>query len=276
MIDTVYIGAKYSTAEYIWHSSEYDLKAIICEKNKMSDEMLTVSLVRRIDLFVIESKEELINILSELGNSYVYIMHFFGMKIPVDRLNGFQIYNVHPSKLPSYKGAHPTYWETINNEPEIGVSIHKVTEDLDEGDIIGQEVIPYYIWENDLELNWKIGSVIPSLLKKLYSYLSGSSNDLIHNSAGDYYPKVSKKDVYIDVNSDSPDLVFNKVRAEASYEGAKIVLGSNTYCLKNILFKTGHLESEYMEKDGHLYIRYRSDLIIDASGFDIISVDDEV
>ena len=267
MVKTVYIGAKHSTAEYIFHNENFSLEAIICEKNKLSDELLTFSLVREVRLFVIESKSDLVDIMTKLGDEYIYIMHFFALKIPVQRLPGYKIFNIHPSKLPGYKGAHPTYWATVNNEINIGVSLHIVTEELDEGVIIGQEIVPYYIWENEVSLQKKIGTVIPSLLNKLILYIKGQNTVTIANGAGDYYPRVTDKDVYIDLQNDSPALIYNKVRAESSYDGAKINLGDNTFCILNMLFQMARLENDYLEENGHLYIRYTDELIIDVVSY---------
>ena len=267
MFKTVYIGAKHQAAEYIFHNEEFSLKAIICEKNKLSDELLTFSLVRDVHLYVIESKLDLVDVMTELGNDYVYIMHVFALKIPVNQLPGYKIFNIHPSNLPDYKGAHPTYWATVNNEINIGVSLHEVTEGLDEGVIIGQETVPYYIWENEVLLQEKISAVIPSLLNKLVLYINGENISTIKNRAGSYYPRVTDKDVYIDLQNDSPAMIYNKVRAEAIYNGAKIRFGDNTFCILKMLFQKAKLDNEYLEENGHLYIRYNDELIIDAISY---------
>lgn len=267
MFKTVYIGAKYSTAEYIFHNETLSLEAIICEKNKLSDELLTFSLVREVRLFTVESKLDLADIMTKLGDEYIYIMHFFALKIPVERFVDYKIFNIHPSKLPGYKGAHPTYWATMNNEINIGVSLHVVTEELDEGFIIGQEIIPYYIWENELSLQMKIGTVIPSLLNKLILYIEGQNIVTITNGVGDYYPRVSEKDTYIDLHNDSPSMIYNKVRAEASYGGAKIKLGETTFCIFNMLFQNARLENQYIEENGHLHIKYTDELIINVASY---------
>lgn len=44
--------------------------------------------------------------------------------------------NVHPSLLPRYRGATPTNWAIICGEERSGVTIHKLTVELDGGDIL--------------------------------------------------------------------------------------------------------------------------------------------
>jgi len=47
--------------------------------------------------------------------------------------------NIHSSILPRYAGLAPYYWVLVNGEPETGVSVHYMTENFDEGNIIVQK-----------------------------------------------------------------------------------------------------------------------------------------
>lgn len=270
MRNTVYIGTLYKTAEYIYHSDKFDLKGIICEKNRLSDEMYTFSLVRNVKLYLIESKRELVEILSSFGNEYVYIMYSFGLRIPMGQLKGFDIYNIHPSDLPRYKGAQPTYWATVNNEKNIGISMFKITENLDDGEIIEQYSMPYYMWENEITLSEKSEHLLPNFLEALNNYLENNRESKFKNREGDYYPKVTRKEVYIDLEADTPDLIFNKVRAEALFGGAKIVLGGVTYCLDEIVMQPRHMEEDFIVEDDKLLIRYRNDIVIKAVKYSVL------
>lgn len=50
--------------------------------------------------------------------------------------------NVHSSLLPNYRGILPTFWVLANGEQETGVTVHYISKDIDEGDIILQEKVP--------------------------------------------------------------------------------------------------------------------------------------
>lgn len=50
--------------------------------------------------------------------------------------------NVHASLLPRYRGAAPINWAIIKGEEKTGLSIIKIDEDLDAGDLLGQKEIP--------------------------------------------------------------------------------------------------------------------------------------
>jgi folate-dependent phosphoribosylglycinamide formyltransferase PurN len=50
--------------------------------------------------------------------------------------------NLHCGYLPDYKGAPPAFWELLEGTPEVGVTIHFVTADLDGGPIISRRKFP--------------------------------------------------------------------------------------------------------------------------------------
>ncbi len=67
----------------------------------------------------------------------------YGKLIPKNILDipklGF--FNLHASLLPRYRGAAPVQWALINGEKETGVTVFKLVEALDAGDMIAQEKI---------------------------------------------------------------------------------------------------------------------------------------
>ena len=75
-------------------------------------------------------------------------------------------YNLHPSLLPFSKGKHPNFW-TIRKEEPYGVSIHKVIEEIDTGEIIAQKSIPIDWEDNGGTLYKKAEKECINLLKKL-------------------------------------------------------------------------------------------------------------
>ena len=53
-----------------------------------------------------------------------------------------RIINLHPSLLPKYKGLHAIEQAIKAGESETGCSVHFVTEELDSGAVIKQQVVP--------------------------------------------------------------------------------------------------------------------------------------
>lgn len=65
---------------------------------------------------------------------------FAGYKriIPSSILDKNTCINIHYSLLPKYRGFHSTVWAILNDEPELGLSIHLMNEFIDDGPIIAQ------------------------------------------------------------------------------------------------------------------------------------------
>ena len=54
------------------------------------------------------------------------------------------IINLHNAPLPKYRGVSPINWALKNNESYHGVTIHKISPGIDNGDILGMITYPIY------------------------------------------------------------------------------------------------------------------------------------
>ncbi len=68
----------------------------------------------------------------------------FGQILPKDIIDGPPLgcINVHPSLLPRYRGAAPMNWALIRGETKTGITIMRMDEGVDSGDILLQEETP--------------------------------------------------------------------------------------------------------------------------------------
>jgi len=58
-----------------------------------------------------------------------------------------RLFNIHFSKLPAYKGMYTVAWPILNGEALSGVTLHKIDEGIDTGDVIDQvdvRILPHY------------------------------------------------------------------------------------------------------------------------------------
>ena len=69
----------------------------------------------------------------------------FGYKklIDVERLGEFKkkIFNIHPGRLPQYRGASPVFWQLKNGEEMLGITIHFLNERYDAGETVWSKEI---------------------------------------------------------------------------------------------------------------------------------------
>ena len=54
----------------------------------------------------------------------------------------FGVINRHMAWLPAYRGAWPVFWQFVKGEQQFGVTIHKLDEAIDTGEILVREAVP--------------------------------------------------------------------------------------------------------------------------------------
>lgn len=83
------------------------------------------------------------DIVKEINPDFVISYNYRHIvKKDVIELLGDRIINMHISMLPWNKGADPNVWSFLDNTPK-GVTIHKLTEKLDDGDILLQQSVSF-------------------------------------------------------------------------------------------------------------------------------------
>ena len=166
---------------------------------------------------------DLISKISEL-QSDIAVVFSFNDKIPKVFIDSIKdgIINVHPSLLPNYRGGNPYSWVIINDEKKTGVTLHYMTENFDEGNIILQE--EYNI--SDFETMGTIFNETNNLacqmvLKTLIHYEKGIPLDSRPQEFGDFIkaPNINEQQSYIDFNRDS-EYIERFVRALNPYISA--------------------------------------------------------
>lgn len=61
-----------------------------------------------------------------------------GRLVPAELTRQYQLINKHCSILPGYAGVFPVFWTLLNGEKEQGVTLHRMNERFDEGEILAQ------------------------------------------------------------------------------------------------------------------------------------------
>ncbi len=50
--------------------------------------------------------------------------------------------NLHPSRLPRYRGKEPLFWALLHGEPSVAITVHHLRAEIDAGPILVQQEIP--------------------------------------------------------------------------------------------------------------------------------------
>ncbi len=159
-------------------------------------------------------KEEAVQIIREKEPDIILVVAY-GKILPPSILEIPKVapLNVHFSLLPKYRGAAPVQWAIIRGEKETGVTIIKMNERMDAGDILISEKVP--IDPKD---------TTPTLLQKLIPVglrLMEISLDLLKRNEAEFKkqkdeeatfaPIIKKEDGLIDWNM-SAEEILNRIR----------------------------------------------------------------
>ena len=165
-------------------------------------------------------------------NLDLVIIVAYGMIIPKEFLSlskeGF--INLHASILPKWRGAAPIQRSIMNKDKETGISVMKINEKLDEGDI--SHIFKINIEENENShilsdrlsnlASEKISEVIDSILDKEVKFVPQD------HSQATYAKKIKKTEGLIDWNDKAEDII-GKINGLYPYPGGFFIYRGERY-----------------------------------------------
>ncbi len=192
-------------------------------------------------------------------DSSLGIVFKFGKILPADLVNSGLILNIHYSLLPKYRGANPLIAQLLAGEKYTGVTVHRVTEQVDSGKILFQFrlKIPDDIYKEELEAmldSFTFSTVLDKLLEKIRNKAVFSEQNYTSQTGEASYAPLylsSKEYAYCDLKTLTLDEVYRRVRA-FSYDPAawtRIKLDNKIYRLN--IYRIKPLPS-FLLKPGHL------------------------
>ena len=119
---------------------------------------------------------------------------FYGKIIKKDFIEKCEkIINLHNAPLPKYRGVRPINWALKNNEDYHGVTIHQITEGIDDGPILGKITYPIFpeieevedVYKKSLEYGWILFKDVFSKLDFIYKNSKKQGNDFSYYSNKD-------------------------------------------------------------------------------------------
>jgi methionyl-tRNA formyltransferase len=110
--------------------------------------------------------------------------------------------NLHDSLLPKFTGFSPVLWALISGASEFGLTVHRMDDGLDTGDILIQHALPIKPTDTGTELVLRGMDLIPGALRDALSALeSGTAVWRPQNKAErTYFHKRSERDSLLDWN----------------------------------------------------------------------------
>jgi methionyl-tRNA formyltransferase len=130
--------------------------------------------------------------------------------------------NVHPSALPKYRGPSPIQWAVWNGETETAITVIKMNERMDAGNILYQEKVPLEEEDDAHSLSEKLAArtarILPDVIRDIEA--NGMAEGAVQDEGeATYTPIIRKAMGSVDWNCSSTEIV-RQIRALAEWPTA--------------------------------------------------------
>ena len=133
--------------------------------------------------------------------------------------------NVHPAPLPRYRGPDPLFWQVMNGETEVGMTVHRMDADFDTGAILAQGTAPIGPEDDIDDVNEKLLPLgQPLLVEAFTAIMQGAPGRPQPTEGGSYAPVRTEADRILDWSRNANQL-HNQVRAWGSLGAYAMVDG---------------------------------------------------
>ncbi len=175
--------------------------------------------------------DKLITAIEAINPSFFVVVDY-GKIIPQKILNmpPRGVINIHPSKLPKYRGASPLQSAILNGESKTAITIMMIDKEMDHGPILAQKDVDIFSDDTYKSLYERLSHEYPDfLIDTLKKYLAGQIEPQEQNHKQATFTKIlSRKDGKIDW-SKSAEEIERMVRAYNPWPGAYTEVGSPGY-----------------------------------------------
>lgn len=170
----------------------------------------------------VKNNTQLIHFIQALKLDVIVVISY-GAILPKEILSATKhgAINIHPSLLPKYRGASPMNQTLLQGDKKTGVTMIRMNEKMDEGDIIFVKKIKIEEEDNYLTLSQKLANLAGEyIVPVLIDYTEGILRPIPqkHEKAS-YCKKMEKSDGKINWEKETAEQIHNKIRAFVAWPG---------------------------------------------------------
>ena len=173
----------------------------------------------------------------------------YGQIVPQGLLDipTFGAINLHGSLLPKYRGAAPIQYALLNNDKVTGMTLMRMTKEMDAGEMYAKKEIEIDEEDNSTSLFIKMGVLALELAKEsLPLFLEGKLEGIPQDeSQVTFAPSIKPEEEKIDLNK-TKEQIFGQIRALSETPGAYLYLNE----LKLKIYKAKIVSDEILGEAG--------------------------
>ena len=176
----------------------------------------------------------------------------YGLLVPSDALQRARWLNIHPSLLPRWRGAAPVERALMAGDPETGVSVIELVEELDAGPIAAQERFEVGIDDDAGAVFTRAAELSPRLIDVA---LDNSQPSPQAGEGITYAEKIGPPDRELDC-SRPPEELHNRIRALSPHIGARGEVEGRPVIVWRSRLSDGRLELLEVQPEGGRRMTY--------------------
>ncbi|MDH5368954.1 MAG: formyltransferase family protein [Gammaproteobacteria bacterium] len=131
----------------------------------------------------------------------IILVSCYGRRLSVSSLSTARkgSFNVHPSLLPAFRGPNPLFWQFRQGVYDYGITIHRLTEEFDAGNIVAQKTVNIKDGINKNEATTILANASSDLILKMLDDVENESiaETLQNNQAVSYQSFPNKSDYMV-------------------------------------------------------------------------------
>ncbi|OKH53124.1 hypothetical protein NIES2101_12380 [Calothrix sp. HK-06] len=211
--------------------SKCNVLGIVRNIYDVNDPVVSLAREKNIPVFSDTKQQEIKSLILKYQPDCV-VVSSYNQILPPALIELSTFINVHYSPLPQYRGRANVNWAIINDEPCAAISIHKISPDLDEGNILFQQLIPISFDDTVTSIYDKLNKIQGQHLGEVVvKALNGDEGIPQNNAEATYCCTRLPEDGEINW-SDSTKNIYNFIKAlvfpfpgaYTYFEGKKIII----------------------------------------------------
>ena len=205
--------------------------------------------------------DELHNQLSVLNPDVFVVVAFQILPKSLIDLPKFGALNLHASLLPKYRGAGPIQWSLMNGDKTSGITVFQIMPSVDTGDILLQEKMDIFPYDNMLTLGIRLSTIGANLVVNALDGIEAGSLQAIiqNNNHATKAPKITKEMTIINW-SWAAEKIHNWVRGLSPHPGM-----SSTWKGKRMrIFNTRVVDEGVILGDGIVFKADSEEIFVDT------------
>jgi len=201
---------------------------VVSEVDRVNDSVVDLCFLRGIGFHAVSGVDELST--DFLANHDLGVTCGFGLIFRREHIKATRlgIVNIHFGRLPGYRSRHPVSWAFLNNEFEIGVSIHRIDHRIDCGRMLHRFSVQRHVDDTLSDIENRICDRFDLAWDVAQANLVNGRTEAIAES--NYLPTLATKLRRIDPAEHPARYLLNAFRSQREYGGIEIDGKRYTLC----------------------------------------------